>query len=138
MLIYPSTVVSAQLTVTPLPDVLFQNNSGAHNVVEQSVIWMYCTANSTTATITWTKDGENLVNNPPHIQIRSSTNNNETSSTSSLVINNFQASDNGSYVCQASDGTLTANSSRLSLTGECSWESTVLITGHRGVITGHG
>ena len=87
MLICPSTAVSGQLTVTPLPDVLFQNNSGVHNVVEQSVIWMYCTANSTTATITWTKDGENLVNNPPHIQIRTSNNNNETSSTSSLVIN---------------------------------------------------
>ena len=72
MLICPSTAVSGQLTVTPLPDVFFQNNSGVHNVVEQSVIWLYCTANSTTATITWTKDGENLVNNPPHIQIRTS------------------------------------------------------------------
>ena len=109
--------MSTQLAITPLPNVLFQNNGGVHNIVEQSVIRLYCTANSTAATITWTKDGVALVNDPPHIRIRSSSSG--MSTTSSLVVDNFQGSDNGSYVCQASDGTVTVNSSTLSLTGEC-------------------
>ena len=113
----PSSAVNAQLTVTPLPDILFQNNSGVHNIVEQSVIWLYCTANSATATITWTKDGVTLVNDPAHIRIRSSSSG--MSTTSSLVVDNFQSSDNGSYVCQARDGMMTASSSTLSLTGGC-------------------
>ena len=107
--------MSARLIVNPLPNVLFESNGGVHNVVERSVIWLYCTANSTAATITWTKDGVALVNDPPHIRIRSSSDG--MSTTSSLVVDNFQASDNGSYVCQASDGTVTTNSSTLSLTG---------------------
>ena len=41
------------------------------------------------------------------------------STISSLVVDNFQTSDNGSYVCQARDGVLTVNSSTLSLTGGC-------------------
>ena len=116
--------MGAQLTVTPLPDILFQNNSGGvHNIVEQSVIWLYCTANSTTATITWTKDGVTLVNDPAHIRIRSSSSG--MSTTSSLVVDNFQTPDNGDYVCQARDGMMTVNSSTLSLTGGCGCESTV-------------
>ena len=109
--------MGAHLTVTPLPDVLFQNNSGVHNIVEQSVIWLYCTANSANAIITWTKDGETLVNDPAHIRIRSSSSG--MSTTSSLVVDNFQTLDNGSYVCQARDGMVTVSNSTLSLTGEC-------------------
>ena len=126
LLFPPCSAMGAQLTVTPLPNVLFQNNSGVHNIVEQSVIWLYCTANSTTATITWTKNGETLVNDPAHIRIRSSSSG--MSTTSSLVVDNFQSSDNGSYVCQARDGVLTVNSSTLSLTGRCGCGSTVVIT----------
>ena len=118
--------MSTQLAITPLPNALFQNNGGVRNIVEQSVIWLYCTANSTVATITWTKDGVALVNDPSHIRIRSSSSG--MSTTSSLVVDNFQSSDNGSYVCQASDGTATVNSSTLSLTGECGCELTVVIT----------
>jgi len=125
-LLLPSLAVSAQLTVTPLPDILFQNNSGDHNIVEQSVIWLYCTANSAAATITWTKDGVTLVNDPTHIRIRSF-NSSEMSTTSSLVVDNFQSPDNGSYVCQARDGMVTVNSSTLSLTGGWGCESTVVI-----------
>ena len=121
-LLLPSSAVGAQLTVTSLPDILFQNNTGVHNIVQQSVIWLYCTADSPNATITWTKDGETLVNDPAHIRIRSS--NSGMSTTSSLVVDNFQSSDNGSYMCQARDGMLTARSSRLSLTGGCGCEST--------------
>ena len=47
--------------------------------------------------------------------------------TSSLVVDNFQSSDNGSYVCQARDGMLTVNSSTLSLTGGCDCGPTVVI-----------
>ena len=111
--------VNAQLTVTTLPDVLFQSNDGVLNIVEESVIWLYCTTNSSTAVITWTKNGEALLNDPPHIRIRSSNNTSEMSATSSLVIDNFQASDDGSYVCQASDGSVSMSSSTLSLTGRC-------------------
>jgi len=110
--------VNGQLTVTTLPDILFLNNSGVHNIAPQSVIWLYCTADSTTATpsITWTKDGVTLVNDPPHIRIRSS-NDTLLSATSSLVVDNFGIADDGSYVCQASDGTASMSSSTLSLTG---------------------
>ena len=114
---HSSLAVNAQLTVTPLPDILFQNNGGVHNIVEQSVIWLYCTADSANATITWTKDGVTLVNDPAHIRIRNSSSG--MSTTSSLVVDNFQTPDNGSYVCQAKDGIMTASSSTLSLTGGC-------------------
>ena len=123
---HSSSAVNGQLTVTPLPDILFQNNSGVHNIVEQSVIWLYCTADSATATITWTKDGVTLVNDPAHIRIRSSSSG--MSTTSSLVVDNFQTPDNGNYVCQARDGMLSASSSTLSLTGGCGCELTVVIT----------
>ena len=111
--------MSAQLIVNPLPDILFKNNGGVHSVVERSVIQLYCTAVSsatTLPTITWTKDRVTLVNDPPHIRIRSSSSG--MSTTSSLVVDRFQSSDNGSYVCQARDGTMTVNSSTLSLTCE--------------------
>jgi len=117
---HDSLAVNGQLTVTTLPDILFLNNSGIHNIAPESVIWLYCTADSATATpsITWTKDGVTLVNDPPHIRIRSS-NDTLLSTTSSLVVDNFgiAADDGGSYVCQASDGTATVSSSTLSLTG---------------------
>ena len=117
----PSLAVNGQLTVTPLPDILFQNNSGVHNIVEKSVIWLYCTADSATATITWTKDGVTLDNDPAHIRIRSF-NSSEMSTTSSLVVDNFQTPDDGNYECQARDGMLSASSSTLNLTGGCGHE----------------
>ena len=123
---HSSLAVNGQLIVTPLPDILFQNNSGDHNVSGGSVIWLYCTADSANATITWTKDGETLVNDPPHIRIRSS--NRGMSTTSSLVVDNFQTPYNGNYECQARDGMMTASSSTLSLTGGYGFESTVVIT----------
>ena len=114
----PPPPQSSVVNVTTLPDVLFNNSGGVHNVVEESVIWLYCTADSTTATpsITWTKDGVTLVNDPPHIRIRSS-NDTLLSTTSSLVVDNFEAADDGTYLCRASDGTTAVSSSTLSLTG---------------------
>ena len=120
---FPIFPIPSLAQLTPLPDILFQNNSGVHNIVEQSVIWLYCTANSVNATITWTKDGVTLVNDPAHIRIRSSSSG--MSTTSSLVVDNFQTSDNGSYVCQARDGVLTTSSSTLSLTGGCGCEQPI-------------
>ena len=121
---HSSLAVNGQLTVTPLPDIIFQNNSGDHNVSGGSVIWLYCTPDSANATITWTKDGETLVNDPAHIRIRSS----NSGTTSSLVVDNFQTPDNGNYECQARDGMMTASSSTLSLTGGYGFESAVVIT----------
>ena len=115
-----SLAVNGQLTVTSLSDILFQNNSGVHNIVEQSVIWLYCTADSVNGTITWTKDGVTLVNDPAHIRIRNYSSG--MSTTSSLVVDNFQTPDNGNYVCQARDGMMTVNSSIVSLTGGCGCE----------------
>ena len=92
--------------------------------MEESVIWLYCTANSETATptITWIKNGVTLVNDPPHIRIRSSSNVTDMLTSSSLVVDNFGlADDDGSYMCQASDGTATVSSSTLSLTGKPCW-----------------
>ena len=56
--------------------------------------------------------------------------------TSSLVVDNFQTSDNGNYVCQARDGMMTAGSSTLSLRGGCRCELTVRIQGNK--VIGHG
>ena len=126
LLLFPplkSSAVNGQLTITTLPDILFLTNNGVHNIAPQSAIWLYCTVNSATAapSITWTKDGVTLVNDPPHIRIRSS-NDTLLSATSSLVVDNFGiADDGGSYVCQASDGTATMSSSAVSLTGRSCW-----------------
>jgi len=108
----------------------YQNFSSLNthtSIVEETVIWLYCTANSATAipNITWMKDGVTLVNDPPHIRIRSSSNT-LLSNTSSLVVDNFQTSDDGTYLCQASDGTATMNSSTLSLTGrQCGFQQRI-------------
>ena len=91
--------------------------------MEGSVIWLYCTGNSESATptITWVKNGVTLRNDPPHILIRSSSNVTDMLTSSSLVVDNFGLADDGSYMCQASDGTATVSSSTLSLTGRPCW-----------------
>ena len=92
------------------------------------MVWLYCTANSTTAapSVTWTKNGVTLVNDPPHIRITSSSDSTNMSTTSSLVVDNFKTSDNGSYMCRASDGTVTMNSFALSLTGKSLYSKNLL------------
>ena len=100
-----------------LPDILFVDNSGVHNVELETVIRARCTASSnSTPVVTWFKDGVSLVNDPPHTRIRSSnTNGNET--TSVITIDNFLSSDDGDYHCVASDNTTIMNSTTLILTG---------------------
>ena len=85
-----------------------------------SVIQLYCKATSVNSTpnVTWLKNSATLVNDPPHIRIRSTRNATEMSTVSSLVVDNFGlADDNGSYACQANDGTRSTKSSSLSFTG---------------------
>ena len=103
-------------TVTSLPAVLF--SGGSQRIVEGSVIWLYCEVNSraSTFTVTWNKDNVPLVQDVPHIRIRNSTS--DTSTTFLLVVDNFQASDNGTYQCTAQNGTTTANGTALTLTGD--------------------
>ena len=81
-----------------------------------TVIRAYCTANSSSSpVVTWFKNGDTLINDPPHIRIRSSTD--DTVVTSVLTIDNFIADDDGNYSCEANDSMTTMSSITLSLTG---------------------
>ena len=112
----PPAVCQGQLSLEALPDVLFVDNSGVHNVELGTVIRARCTASSSSApVVTWFKDGSSLLNDPPHIRIRTSTDSTEV--TSVLTIDNFITDDNGDYYCQASDSTTSMTSTTLSLTG---------------------
>ena len=112
----PPAVCQGQLSLEALPDVLFVDNSGVHNVELGTVIRARCTASSSSApVVTWFKDGSSLLNDPPHIRIRTSTDSTEV--TSVLTIDNFTTTDNGDYYCQASDTITSMTSTTLSLTG---------------------
>ena len=117
--IYLNSLSPDQVTLQSLPDLLFVNNSGVHNVEKGSVIRARCTAGSSSApNMTWFKDGEVLSNDPPHIRIRTSTDG--TSVSSVLTVDNFAAEDDGMYHCQASNGMNSMNSTTLSFTSELS------------------
>ena len=112
--------VLTQLTITSLPDALFQENSGIHNVVNNSVIQLFCTVESTGAKFSWTKDGSPVVINVPHLFER--TCNDSTTTRSVLTINGFQSSDNGTYQCMATDGQ------------QCGCGNTTTLTGMHGCV----
>ena len=115
--IYSLALCQGQLTLDALPDVLFVNNSGVHNVELGTVIRARCTANSSSVpVVTWLRSGSTLFNDPPHIRIRTSTD--STTVISVLTIDNFNTTDNGDYYCQANDSLTSLNSTTLSLTGE--------------------
>ena len=82
------------------------------------MVWLYCEVNSTspTLTVTWNKDSVALVQDVPHIRMRSSTSASVT--TFLLVVDNFQVSDGGSYQCSVQDGTSTVMGEILTLTGD--------------------
>ena len=103
------------LAVTSLPAVLFQTNGGMHNITAGSVIQLYCTASSDTATFSWTKDGRLVVIDIPHLHER--TCNDSTTATSVLTIDNFQSSDNGTYQCMAMNGNATGLGGSIELRG---------------------
>ena len=105
------------LKVSSLPEILF--SGGNETVVEGSVVWLYCQVNSTASTLrlrmTWSKDGASLVQDVPHIRMRSSSD--DTSTTLLLVLDNLQASDSGVYQCTAQDGGETVMGTALTLMG---------------------
>ena len=99
-----------------LPSILFESNGGLHNVVEGSVIQLYCSVESTTASFSWTKDGNPVVIDVPHLRER--TTNDSVITTSVLTVDNFQSSDTGTYQCSASDGMRTGNGANITLNGK--------------------
>ena len=99
--------------MTSLPEALFQSNNGIHNVVEGSVIQLYCSVESNDTTFSWTKDGSPVVSDFTHLHVR--TCNDSTTTTSVLTIDNFQPSDNGTYRCMVTDEESTGNA--VTLTG---------------------
>ena len=110
-----ASVALSQLTVTSLPAVIFEPNGGTHKVVEGSVIQLYCSVESTTATISWTKDGNSVMIDICHVRERTCSD--STSTTSVLTIEGFQSSDNGTYQCVAVDGTVSGVGNSVTLIG---------------------
>ena len=85
--------------------------------MEGSVIWLYCEVNlnSSTLSATWNKNGQELVQDVPHIIVRISTFSSFT--TILLVLDNVVSSDAGLYQCTAQDGVITASGTALTITG---------------------
>ena len=105
-----AAVQSQPPTVITRPEALVTSSG---NVVEGSVIQVYCTVeNNIDISFTWT-----LLNDPPHIRIR--TNVDGTDTTSVLTVDNFRDTDNGVYQCTATDtkSTDAGNGTAVSLTG---------------------
>ena len=85
-------------------------------MVQGSVIQLYCTANSTSVTFSWTKDGNPVVINVPHLRQRT-TNESNSLATSVLTIDNFESSDDGVYRCTVTNSETMASGSNVTLTG---------------------
>ena len=101
--------------MTSLPDALFQDNGGVHNVVNGSVIQLFCSVESLNVTFSWTKDGSPVVIDVPNLRER--TCNDSTTTTSVLTIEDFQSNDNGTYQCMATNGQESGIGSSTTLTG---------------------
>ena len=109
--------VQAQLSVTTLPNSLYTQSS---KVAEGSVIWLVFEVNtaSNTLSVTWNKNGGQLVQDVPHIVIRRSLMTNTSSTTTlMLTIDTVVSSDAGMYQCTAQDGQETANGDIIPITG---------------------
>ena len=121
--------------MTSRPDALFQVNDGIHNVVPGTVIQLYCEANSAAATFSWTKNGNPVVIDVPHLRNR--TTNSSNTATSVLTIDNFRSSDDGVYQCTAilNNGTM-ASGSNITLTGmyDKLWLLIVILPSYYGVV----
>ena len=103
------------LSIKSFPAVLFQTNGGVHNVVAGSVVQLYCSVQSTTASFSWTKDGRSVVIDIPHLRERTS--NDNAIATSVLTVDNFQFSNSGIYQCMAVDGNHTGQGDSIELRG---------------------
>ena len=102
--------------MTSLPDTTFSGSSTS--VVEGSVLWLYCevSSESSSYSVFWNKDGKLLVQDVPHIRLRTS--NTSASTTLLLVLDNVVSPDAGVYQCTAQDGLNTDNGSSLNVTGQ--------------------
>ena len=82
-----------------LPDVVF--NAESHLIALQSYLWLYCLVDSIEQSlqVAWTKNNAEIVQDVPHIRLLNSSD--DVSSTFILIVDNFQASDNGVYQCTA-------------------------------------
>ena len=79
---------------------------------------LYCEVNSSSSSalsVSWNKDGGRLVQDVPHIILRTSTT--SSSTTLLLVLDNIVSSDAGLYQCTAQDGTIKATGDTLNITG---------------------
>ena len=102
------------MSVATLPDSLYNQSS---RVVEGSVIWLICNVNAThTLSVTWNKDGVELVQDVPHVFIRRSLNSSN-STTLMLKIDNVMLSDAGIYQCIAQDRQEAAKGVIIPITG---------------------
>ncbi len=103
--------------VNSLPALLFDRGSSV--VAEGSVIWLYCEMNSISSSLTflWSKDQFYLVQDVPHIRIRTTTF--ATRTTSILIVDNFQDSftDGGIYRCITENNGSVEGGRFLNLTG---------------------
>ena len=70
------------------------------------MVWLYCLTipESPTVTVTWNKDGEPLVQDMPHIRLRSTGSDADMYSTFLLVIEPVDITDGGVYQCSAQEG----------------------------------
>ena len=106
------------LAVTSVPDILFNEMSQVY-IQEGSVLWLYCLGvpKSSTVMVTWNKDGEPLVQDVPHIRLRSTGSDADTYSTFLLVIEPVHITDGGVYQCSAQEGENTTMGPPLTITG---------------------
>ncbi len=103
-----------EISVTSLPDLLFREHK---SIVEGSVLWFYCEANSISSTlsVTWNKNGGQIVQDVPHIRLR--TTSTSSSTTLLLVIDNVVSSDAGVYQCTAREGQNYVRGESLTMSG---------------------
>ena len=102
--------------MTSRPDAIFQASGGMRQVVEGSVIQLYCSVEALNVTFSWRKDGESVVIDVPHLRERTYDDSTTNTTTSVLTIDNFQPSDNGTYQCTTMSG---ASGDSVTLIGMC-------------------
>ena len=103
--------------MTSLPAVFFEPpDGGTRKVVEGSVIQLYCSVESTTATFSWTRNADSVMIDISRMHER--TCNDSTSTTSVLTIQGFQSSDNGTYQCLVVDRMMSGSGNPVTLVGK--------------------
>ena len=103
------------LTANSYPELFFSGEN--QTIVAGSVVWLYCEINSNASSlrVVWNKDGTPLIQDVPHIRLRSSIDTH--SSTLLLVLDDLHAPDSGTYQCRAQYEGNTAVGETLELIG---------------------